>query len=99
MGVNRTYYSEKFRDRLQMDTLTGSLTINDSPVSTPHIRNLAVYQSVHRSKSCSVVYSCAWCISLTELVVRLVLSALVGVAMTVLLFHYFRQKRHSQAQP
>lgn len=37
MDVNRTYYSEKFRDRLQMDTLTGSLTINDCGLNKLHI--------------------------------------------------------------
>ncbi|XP_039538302.1 uncharacterized protein LOC120486369 [Pimephales promelas] len=97
------YYDDldgRFRDRLKLDNQTGSLTITNT--TTEHAGDyLLVMLSGKRlsSKLFRVsVYNSVHCCGPTEAVIRLVLSALVGVATVSILVYDIRSRRAERDQ-
>uniref|UniRef100_A0A8C1T7S2 Immunoglobulin domain-containing protein n=1 Tax=Cyprinus carpio TaxID=7962 RepID=A0A8C1T7S2_CYPCA len=89
----------RFRDRLKLDNQTGSLTITD--ITTEHAGDylLLIIGAKQSFKVFSVsVYDSVHCCGSTEAVIRLVLSALVGVATVILLVYDIRSRRAEQDQ-
>uniref|UniRef100_A0A8C0XV23 Si:ch73-256j6.2 n=1 Tax=Cyprinus carpio carpio TaxID=630221 RepID=A0A8C0XV23_CYPCA len=87
----------RFRDRLKLDNQTGSLTITD--ITTEHTGDylLLIIGANQSLKVFSVsVYDSVHCCGSTEAVIRLVLSALVGVATVILLVYDIRSRRAEQ---
>ncbi|XDV22962.1 hypothetical protein PO909_027703 [Leuciscus waleckii] len=77
----------RFRDRLKLDNQTGSLTITNT--TTEHA---GVYQLMYLGRLSSKVfrvsvYDSVHCYGPTEAVMRLVLSALVGVATVIIVVY------------
>ncbi|XDV22770.1 hypothetical protein PO909_027591 [Leuciscus waleckii] len=84
----------RFRDRLKLNNQTGSLTITNT--TTEHDGDYKLLMSTARlsSKSFIVsVYDSVHCCGPTEAVIRLVLSALVGVATVIIVVYEIRSRR------
>ncbi|XP_048050772.1 uncharacterized protein LOC125270830 [Megalobrama amblycephala] len=102
--INRiTVYDDvldgRFRDRLKLDNQTGSLTITN--ITTEHEGDyvLMINGAKRSLKTFRVsVYDSVHCCGPTEAVIRLVLSALVGVATVILLVYDIRSGRAEQHQ-
>ncbi|XP_043078740.1 uncharacterized protein LOC122327439 [Puntigrus tetrazona] len=88
----------RFRDRLKMDDQNGSLTITD--ITMKHEGHyLIVFGPKHSLKAFRVsVSNSEHCCGFTEAVIRLVLSALVGVATVLLLVYDIRSRRAKRDQ-
>uniref|UniRef100_A0A8C1T8D2 Immunoglobulin domain-containing protein n=1 Tax=Cyprinus carpio TaxID=7962 RepID=A0A8C1T8D2_CYPCA len=94
MTVYEDVLDGRFRDRLKLDNQTGSLTITD--ITTEHAGDylLLIIGANQSLKVFSVsVYDSVHCCGSTEIVIRLVLSALVGVATVILLVYDIRSRR------
>ncbi|XP_059424996.1 uncharacterized protein LOC132159491 [Carassius carassius] len=88
---------ERFRNRLKLNNQTGSLTITN--ITTEHAGHyvLQIFGPKESLKAFNVsVYNSVHCCGSTEAVIRLVLSALVGVATVILLVYDIRSRRAQQ---
>ncbi|XP_043078926.1 uncharacterized protein LOC122327546 [Puntigrus tetrazona] len=98
-----TVYDEvldgRFRDRLKLDDQTGSLTITDTTTQHAGDYKLQIFKPEQSLKDFRVsVYVSEHCCGSTEAVIRLALSALVGVATVLLLVYDIRSRRDKQHQ-
>ncbi|XP_056098392.1 uncharacterized protein LOC130077249 [Rhinichthys klamathensis goyatoka] len=89
----------RFRDRLKLDNQTGSLTITHTTTEHDGDYQLLMYSEgrCFTSKIFRVSVYDHWC-GPTEAVIRLVLSALVGVATVIILVYDIRSRRAEQNQ-
>ncbi|XP_067236809.1 uncharacterized protein [Chanodichthys erythropterus] len=81
---------ERFRDRLKLDHQTGSLTITNTRLSDSGVYKVKISsskQTLHKRFTVTVSKGCC---GFTEAVIRLALSALVGVATVVVLVYDIR---------
>ncbi|XP_043078670.1 uncharacterized protein LOC122327394 isoform X3 [Puntigrus tetrazona] len=91
----------RFRDRLKLDNQTGSLTITDITMKHKGRYLLLIFGSTESLKAFRVSVSNSdseHCCGFTEAVIRLVLSALVGVATVLLLVYDIRSRRAKRDQ-
>ncbi|XP_051765466.1 uncharacterized protein LOC127520850 isoform X2 [Ctenopharyngodon idella] len=89
----------RFRDRLKLDDQTGSLTITNITTEYAGDYKLLRFLTRFSSKSFNVsVYDSVHCCGSTEAVIRLVLSALVGVATVILVVYDIRSRRAERDQ-
>ncbi|XP_043078669.1 uncharacterized protein LOC122327394 isoform X2 [Puntigrus tetrazona] len=89
----------RFRDRLKLDNQTGSLTITDITMKHKGRYLLLIFGSTESLKAFRVsVSNSEHCCGFTEAVIRLVLSALVGVATVLLLVYDIRSRRAKRDQ-
>ncbi|XDV23614.1 hypothetical protein PO909_028120, partial [Leuciscus waleckii] len=90
----------RFRDRLKLDNQTGSLTITNITTEQAGIYKLHITraESFLPKKFNVSVYDSVHCCGPTEAVIRLVLSALVGVATVIVLVYEIRSRRAEQDQ-
>ncbi|CAM4661576.1 unnamed protein product [Leuciscus chuanchicus] len=89
----------RFRDRLKLDNQTGSLTITNT--TTEHAGDYKLPMITRRlsSKVFRVsVYDSVHCCGPTEAVIRLVLSALVGVATVIIVVYEIISRRAERDQ-
>ncbi|CAM4661747.1 unnamed protein product [Leuciscus chuanchicus] len=86
----------RFRDRLKLDKQTGSLTITNTTTEHDGDYRLLMFpgEIFFSSKAFRVsVYDSVHCCGPTEAVIRLVLSALVGVATVIIVVYEIRSRR------
>ncbi|XDV22929.1 hypothetical protein PO909_027680 [Leuciscus waleckii] len=89
----------RFRDRLKLDNQTGSLTITNTTTEHDGDYKLLMFPGRLSSKVFRVsVYDSVHCCGPTEAVIRLVLSALVGVATVIIVVYEIRSRRAEQDQ-
>ncbi|CAM4661729.1 unnamed protein product [Leuciscus chuanchicus] len=91
----------RFRDRLKLDNQTGSLIITNTTTGHAGGYCLQIYSGRRRfsSKAFRVsVYDSVHCCGPTEAVIRLVLSALVGVATVFIVVYEIRSRRAERDQ-
>ncbi|CAM4661441.1 unnamed protein product [Leuciscus chuanchicus] len=90
----------RFRDRLKLDNQTGSLTITNTTTEHDGDYKLLMYSGRRfSSKVFNVsVYDSVHCCGPTEAVIRLVLSALVGVATVIIVVYDIRSRRAERDQ-
>ncbi|ROI79391.1 hypothetical protein DPX16_7279 [Anabarilius grahami] len=87
----------RFRDRLKLDKQTGSLTITNTTTEHTGYYLLHITGAKESLKAIRVsVYDSVHLCGSTEAVIRLVLSALVGVATVILLVYDIRSRRAEQ---
>ncbi|TRY91920.1 hypothetical protein DNTS_029638 [Danionella cerebrum] len=91
-GVFVDVLDGRFTDRLKLDSKTGTLTISN--IRAEHAGDYRCYESFRSLTVFRVsVYDPGHCCGPTELVIRLVLAALVGVATVLLVVYYVRSGR------
>ncbi|XP_048038187.1 uncharacterized protein LOC125263239 [Megalobrama amblycephala] len=89
----------RFRDRLKLDKQTGSLTITNTRTEHAGDYLLQITGVKDSLKAFRVsVYDSVHCCCPTEAVIRLVLSALVGVATVIFVVYDIRSRRAEQDQ-
>ncbi|XP_051765459.1 uncharacterized protein LOC127520845 [Ctenopharyngodon idella] len=89
----------RFRDRLKLDKQTGSLTITNTRMKHAEDYVVLIMRGYLSLKSFRVsVYDSVHCCGSTEAVIRLVFSALVGVATVILVVYDIRSRRAEQDQ-
>ncbi|CAM4661711.1 unnamed protein product [Leuciscus chuanchicus] len=92
----------RFRDRLKLDNQTGSLTITNTRAEHEGYYKLLMFTRRRRRFSSKVfrvsVYDSVHCCGPTEAVIRLVLSALVGVATVIIVVYEIRSRRAERDQ-
>ncbi|XP_073793136.1 uncharacterized protein [Danio rerio] len=86
----------RFRDRLKLDNKTGSLTITDT--RTEHAGVYELRFDYVRKRSFILTVGSVHCCGPTEAVIRLVLSALVGMATVIIVLYDIRSRRAEQDQ-
>ncbi|XP_077082127.1 uncharacterized protein LOC143735769 [Siphateles boraxobius] len=86
----------RFRDRLKLDNQTGSLTVTNTRTTDSGVYELDI--NYMKMIFTLTVYDSVHCCGPTEAVIRLVLSALVGVATVIILVYEFRSRRAKQDQ-
>ncbi|XDV23025.1 hypothetical protein PO909_027755 [Leuciscus waleckii] len=86
----------RFRDRLKLDNQTGSLTITN--ITIKHAGRYELQINTVRKIFSLTVFDSVHCCGPTEAVIRLVLSALVGVATVIILVYEIRSRRAERDQ-
>ncbi|XDV22956.1 hypothetical protein PO909_027698 [Leuciscus waleckii] len=86
----------RFRDRLKLDNQTGSLTITNT--TTEHAGDYILLINSEIKGFGLTVYNSVHCCGPTEAVIRLVLSALVGVATVIIVVYDIRSRRVERDQ-
>ncbi|XP_073669735.1 uncharacterized protein [Paramisgurnus dabryanus] len=87
----------RFRDRLQVNNQTGDLTITNITTQHSGVYNVTISGKQIISYRVNVtVYGCVFCCHASEVVIRLVVSALVGVAAVAILVYDIRSSRVEQ---
>ncbi|XDV22848.1 hypothetical protein PO909_027644 [Leuciscus waleckii] len=81
----------RFRDRLKLDNQTGSLTITNTTTEHDGDYKLLINSVIKRFSL--TVFNSVHCCGPTEAVIRLVLSALVGVAIVIIVVYEIRSRR------
>ncbi|XDV22866.1 hypothetical protein PO909_027650 [Leuciscus waleckii] len=86
----------RFRDRLKLDNQTGSLTITNT--TTEHDGGYKLQINNEIKSFVLTVNDSVHCCGPTEAVIRLVLSALVGVATVIIVVYEIRSRRAERDQ-
>ncbi|XP_052446826.1 uncharacterized protein LOC127988232 [Carassius gibelio] len=95
-GEIRYYHEEIFRDRLQMDNQTGSLTIRNIRTTDSGLYQMRSRFSVESFNVTVYDVFTVNCCGFTEAVIRLVISAVVGVATVAIVVYDIRSRRAEQ---
>ncbi|XP_073717879.1 uncharacterized protein [Misgurnus anguillicaudatus] len=99
-SVSKISEDERFRDKLQLDVQTGSLKIKNirtdlSGLYEVEISSTSSVYTIHQSFTVTVS-DCVCCCYVLEAMVRLVISAVVGVATVAVLVNEIRSSRDKQ---